>query len=310
MHDGFHLFAHIIIGIVELQGQRFVAIFEIHALDEAAQHGFPRFEALSVMIADDEIDRGALHRSGNSREVEETLVARSLFGDFCGRHLLYKFRCQAGSVHHLVFSEARMDADAGDLDASRRGIEVFELQFPHFSAVHGVSPFASEAFHVEMVGAASDLLIGIEGHAHPSVFHLGVRQQIGHCGDNLGNSCFVVGAEQRVPVGHDQFLPNVVAQLGKFLDCAYDSRRGIEHNVSSVVVFDDARAHFRSRRVGTGVHVGDKTDGRHVIVHIGGERGVDIAHAVHFHLLHSDLVEFLHEIFGEFELLQGARCGR
>ena len=45
VHDGFHLFAHIIIGVVELKGDGFVAIFEIHALYQSAEHGFARFRS-------------------------------------------------------------------------------------------------------------------------------------------------------------------------------------------------------------------------------------------------------------------------
>ena len=89
VHDRFDLFAHIIIGVVELKGDGFVAIFEIHALHQSAEHGFARFEALSVVVADDEIECGALNRSRKAGEVEETFVAGGGFGDFCGGHLLH-----------------------------------------------------------------------------------------------------------------------------------------------------------------------------------------------------------------------------
>ena len=55
-----------------------------------------------------------------------------------------------------------MDANAGDVDARGGRIEVFELEFADFAAVHGISPFTAEAFDIELVRAASDFLVGVE----------------------------------------------------------------------------------------------------------------------------------------------------
>ena len=284
VHDGFHLFAHIIIGVVELKGDGFVAIFEIHALYQSAEHGFARFEALSVVVADDEIERGALHRSRKAGEVEETFVASGGFGDFCGGHLLHQLGSEASGVHHLVFGETGVDANAGDVDARGGCIEVFELEFADFAAVHGVSPFTAEAFDIELVSAAPDFLVGVEGHAHTTVLHFGVLHEVGHGADDFGNARFVVGAQQRVAVGNNNILADVAEQLGEFLDGGDNAGFSVEDNVRAVVVLHNARLDIGARGVGAGVDVGDEADGGHSMLHIGGECGVNIALGVHFYL--------------------------
>ena len=177
-----------------------------------------------------------------------------------------------------------MDANAGDVDARGGCIEVFELEFADFAAVHGVSPFTAEAFDVELVRAASDFLVGVEGHAHTTVLHFGVLHEVGHGADDFGNASFVVGAQQRVAVGDDEVFADVAEQLGEFLDGGDNAGFSVEDNVRAVVVLHNARLDVGARGVGAGVDVGDEADGGHRVLHIGGEGGVNIALRVHFHL--------------------------
>ncbi len=61
-----------------------------------------------------------------------------------------------------------------------------------------------------MVRPLPYLFVGCEGHAHFAVFDFGVLYQKFHGVHYLGNAGFVVGTEQRAPVGYNQILPNVV----------------------------------------------------------------------------------------------------
>ena len=41
----------------------------------------------------------------------------------------------------------------------RGRIEVLEFKFTHFSAIHGIGPFAAELRYIELMGTQTDFLI-------------------------------------------------------------------------------------------------------------------------------------------------------
>ena len=91
VHHGFHLLTHIIISIAEGELKSIVAIFGIHALHQSAEHRLAGFKTLAVVVANDEAQLRALHRSGEVGEVEETFVACGVFGGLKFGHLLHEF---------------------------------------------------------------------------------------------------------------------------------------------------------------------------------------------------------------------------
>ena len=90
------------------------------------------------------------------------------------------------------------------------------------------------------MGAKANLLVGVEAHAHTSVFDFGVIDKVVHGLYNLGYAGLVVGTEQGVAVGYDDVLSYMVEQFGEFGGRGYDTGLGIEHNVTAIVGLDNA----------------------------------------------------------------------
>ena len=135
---------------------------------------------------------------------------------FCGLRCLVvgqhvgKFRGQGVGVYHLSFGIARMYADTLDADLRTGSIEVLELQFANIPAIHRVGPFAAELLYIKMVGAHADLFVGIKGNTDITVTDLLMVAQIAHGLYNLCDSSFVIGSQQRVAVGDDQVLADMM----------------------------------------------------------------------------------------------------
>ena len=81
-----------------------------------------------------------------------------------------------------------------NFDFRARSVEILVFQFALHAAVDRVGEVGPECLDVEVIDAASDLLIGREADADFAVFHFGVGQQVfGRCHD-LRYTGFVVGA--------------------------------------------------------------------------------------------------------------------
>ena len=128
-----------------------------------------------------------------------------------------------------------------------------------------------------------------------------VVAQIAHRLDNLGDTRLVVGTEQRVAVGHDDVLALVVEQLGKLGGRRHDALA--QHDVSTVIVLDDAGLDVGARAVHAGVVVGNEADGGHLLLGIGLEGGVDVAHLVHLDIRETFALQLFLQVFGKHELL-------
>ena len=79
--------------------------------------------------------------------------------------------------------------------------------------------------------------------------------EIFHRTNYLGNAGLVIGAEERVAVGHYEVLTHVVEQLGKLCGAEHYAFLGVEHYVAAVVGFHNARIHILARHVGRCVEV-------------------------------------------------------
>ena len=164
-----------------------------------------------------------------------------------------------------------------------------------------------------MMGSQANLLVGIEAHANLPVLDLGMLLQIDHRLYNLRNTRFVISAQERGTVCHDEILADMVAQLGEFLHRSDDALR--QEDVCAVIFFYDARLHILARSVRTGVHVGNEADGGHLLVSVGHlpvdvswQCGIEIAQFVQFHLLQTLGDEFFFQMLCKDPLLLGGRC--
>ena len=102
-------------------------------------------------------------------------------------------------------------------------------------------------------------------------------------------------------VGHDDVLALVVEQLGKLGGRRHDALA--QHDVSTVIVLDDAGLDVGARAVHAGVVVGNEADGGHLLLGIGLEGGVDVAHLVHLDIRETFALQLFLQVFGKHELL-------
>ena len=78
------------------------------------------------------------------------------------------------------------------------------------AAVDSIGKIGVEAHKIEMIRTAAYLLIGSETDAQRTVADVFVRVDFGAQGDYLGDSRFVVRAEQSIPRRGDYILPDIV----------------------------------------------------------------------------------------------------
>ena len=88
-----------------------------------------------------------------------------------------------------------MDTRTCNVDLGRSRVEVLIFEFAYVTAIHGVSPVATELFHVEVMCTHTYLFIWIEGNTDVAMLYLWVLSQIDHSLNDLGYTCLVVCAE-------------------------------------------------------------------------------------------------------------------
>ena len=78
-----------------------------------------------------------------------------------------------------------MHVASGKCHFSYSGVEIFIFKFADFSAVDGVCPVGSKLSDVEFVRSLTDLFVGVERYAYPSVLYVGIVLKIIYGGDYL-----------------------------------------------------------------------------------------------------------------------------
>ena len=223
VHLWVDLLLHVVVLILHLQGHGALAIALVQLVGSSLQLALTLLKAATVVVANDVVQLGFLHRALHAQQVEKSLVALGGFGALVGRQLGRQFHGHHIGVHHLVLGIAWMHAHTFYIYARAGSVEVFKLQLAHVAAVHGVSPFAAEFLHIKMVCAHAYLLVGIECHTDVAVAYLLVVAQVAHGFHYLGNAGLVVGSQQGGAVGHYQVFAHMFQQFGKFLRTAHDA---------------------------------------------------------------------------------------
>ena len=306
MHLRFNLFTHIIILVVERKFHHTFTVLGIKLRNEVGHLLLTRFKLLAVVVANDKGGAGLFYTAFHSEEVEETFVFRSCFGSFVGRKCANELCRHASGVDHLVFRVSGVHTDACKFKLRSSGVEVLKLNFAKFATVHRVSPFATKLLDIKFVGTETNFFVRVKTYANLTMFDFGMLYEIHHCLNNFGNTRFVVSTKQSVSVGNDNVFALVLEQFGELLNRSYNTRFGIEHNVCAVIILHNAGLDILTRAVGTRVHVGNKPNGRHGFIGIGGKGGVKITEFVEFHVFHADGNKFFLKIFRKDKLLGGA----
>ena len=255
-----YLLLHVVVLVTDFSHDGAFAISGVHLFGTAQDEVLAVFEAVAVVVADDVAEPCLLNVRLDAEQVVETLIALRLLRRLVLRQHLGKLGGQRIGVHHFTLGIARVYADAAYDDLGRSGVEVLELQFAHVATVHRVGPVAAEALDVEVVGAATYFLVGVEGDANLSVLDFLVLLQVDHCLHDFSDTCLVVGSEQRVTIRHDEVFADVLQQFRKLLGRKNDLSSLLfplssQEDVRPVVLMHQLGVDVGSRAVGTGVVV-------------------------------------------------------
>ena len=272
--------AHVEILVLERERQHVVAVFLLQQVHAAPEEHLLLFEPVGVVVADDVAHRGPFDRAVHADAVVESLVSFGVLGPLFGREQGLQLAGHVEGVDHLPLGVARVDVAALDVDPGARGVEVLVLQLALHAAVHGVGEVGAERRDVEVIDAATHLLVGREADADLAVFDLGMRHEVFRGAHDLRHARLVVGPEQRRAVGVDQRV--ALEELS------------VEDDVAAVVLLDDARPDVLAAHVGRGVHMGDEADDRSVPASgRRGDRAHHIAVSVHRHFGHAECLHLV-----------------
>ena len=100
---------------------------------------------------------------------------------FVSRERLDKLSSEKTSIYHFSVSIARVYAQSVDFDNRSSCIKVLIFYLAHITSIHGVSPFSTEFFYIELVRSFSDFFIRVESHSYSSVFYLRMLDEV-FCG--------------------------------------------------------------------------------------------------------------------------------
>ena len=162
-------------------------------------------------------------------------------------------------------------------DFSRCRIEVFKLQLSYFTAIHCVGPVATELLHIEFMCAQSYFLIRIETNTNLAMLDFRMLFQVHYRRNDYGNTCFIICAQQCLAIGHDQVFTFMIQQLRELRRRKNYIFFCTEHDVRTVIVLNNAGRYIFATHIGTGVHVGDKTNSRYRLIDICRKCGKQIA---------------------------------
>ncbi|OQC36253.1 MAG: hypothetical protein BWX64_02159 [Acidobacteria bacterium ADurb.Bin051] len=186
------------------------------------------------------------------------------------------------------------------------GGEALHLDLAEGLAVHRVGARGAERLDVEMLGAASHLLVRGEGDPHLPVRDLGVGDEPGGGGDDLRHPRLVVGAEERGSRGGHDVVADLLGQV-RVVGVAQDRGRVVrQHQVLPLVVPMDDRLHPGARHLRRGVDVGDEADHRHLGLRAGGrDRRRHVAPFVDRGIGQAERAQLVDERPQEVELFRG-----
>ncbi len=194
------------------------------------------------------------------------------------------------------------------MDFGRCGVEVLELQFSHFAAVHGVGEIGPEARHIELNHATTDFLVRSEADADFAVLDLGMLYQILHGGHDFCHAGLVIGPQKGGSVGGDERLAHVVQHFGELFRLELQAGNALEVNGAAVVVLNDLRLDIGPAGVGGGIHVSDEAHGRYVLAQIGREGSHHVSVFIQVHL-NAHGLEFIPEHLEQVPLFGSRRLG-
>ena len=260
------------------------------------------------MIPQNVVQFRGSHRSRAFYQMIEPLKTVGSGGDLVrGQHGI-EFKCDFLRVDHNIFCRTGMYGASADRYTDCGGVEVLILDFVRRSAVHRVGECGVETGNVEEIGPLADFLIRCECDAERTVGEVpGLYDfQRGH---DLGDSGFVVGAEQGRAVRCDQCVPDEI--FHERVQCRIKRESGAAERDRRTV----PAAHNLRLYTGSGGGVGcvemcDESEcGRGFASFRCGEPCVNIRVFRHLDLCGSEPAQFFCKMFCKHALLCCGRMG-
>ena len=215
MHVGVYLLLHVVILVVHLYLAHSGTVLLVDFLGTLTDEHLALLETGAVVVADDVGELCLLDIGLYAEQVVETLVALGGLRGLVGGQHGCELSGHPVGIDHLALGIARMHTHALETHFGTCGIEVFILQLAQVATVDSVGPLATEFLHIEVMGAHTYLLVRVEAHTYVAMLYLIVVAQEAHGLHNLGYAGFVVGAQQRGAVGHNEVLTLMGREFGK-----------------------------------------------------------------------------------------------
>ena len=307
MHHRFNLLAHIIVLVAKFQSSGTRTVFFIDFCHKTFHLLLALFKAGAVVVTDNVRDCCLLHLAGNAYQMIETFVTFGMLRSLVSRKHGHETVGNADRVNHLILGIARMHIPSLEAYLGRGRIEVLEFKFTHFSAIHGIGPFATELRYIELMGAQTDFLIRIKADTNFTVLDSGVLLQIYHRRYNFGNTGFIIGTKQGLAVGHNQIFPLMVEQFGELGRRKNHILFGAKNNVLTVIILHDTRRNILATHIGACIHVGNKADDGQRLVCIGRKSGEQITIFVQRDFFQTQRFQFFFQIPGKHHLPRSTR---
>ena len=203
-----------------------------------------------------------------TNHVEESLITGSELRPLLHRKHSVKLHCNDDCIYHLVLCITRMHIASLDMDLCTGSIEILVLKLSNLSAVHCIGILCTKLLHIKLVHATSNLLVGSKTNLNLSVLELRVLHNVLHCSHNLCNTGLVICTKKGCSVGCNQSLANILPYLREICHRQSDSKRGIQHNVLTVIILNDLRLDILAACIRGSIYVGNETHSRNLLLYI------------------------------------------
>ena len=168
------------------------------------------FETISIVITNNISQYRLLHTALERNQMIKTFITFGMFGSFPTRQHNSILIGYANRIYHFMFGISRVNVTAFESHSSHSRIKVFILQFAYFTTIHRIGPICSKGFNIKLVRSFAYLLVRIECNAYLAMFNLRVFQKILHRCHNFGNTCFIVGPQQSLPIRNNKVLTYIM----------------------------------------------------------------------------------------------------
>ena len=302
------LFGHVVIAVLEREGDDFAAVFFVDDLRSVLHHLLASLKGRAVMVAHDVMQLGVFYVALHHAQVEEAFVALRQPRNIGSGEQTVEFHRDERGVNHRVFGRTGMDAQSLENHIRRAGVERLVGDFAFFAAVHRVGVICAELGDVEVIHARADFLIRRESDAELPVrgFACDDGFQRGH---DLRDAGLVVRAEQGGAVRGDERHADQLFQAGERRGAERFAASGQKH-VAAVVMLDDLRLHVFAGAIRRGVEVGDEAErGLLLAARRRGQPAVDDAVFVNVDVFKAEGFQLIDEDVRQIVLAHGAGDG-